>query len=202
MPLTRRTLFATASAALLAPRVARAATLTDDAGRGVIVPDTVHHVFPAGMPAAILLYTLAPERLLGWPGANQREVCAYLTAATCSKPALGHLTSRDNRVDLGSVTARKPDLILDVGATDGRFATLADTVQKQTGIPYALLDGRVLSLSTTYEKLGRLIGREIRGRRFRRLLQPDARGRHQQHRVRAGRKTAENLLRARAERTG
>ena len=166
MPLTRRTLFAATSAALLAPRVARAATLTDDAGRGVIVPDTVHHVFPAGMPAAILLYTLAPERLLGWPGANQREVCAYLTAATCSKPALGHLTSRDNRVDLGSVTARKPDLILDVGATDGRFATLADTVQKQTGIPYALLDGRVLSLSTTYEKLGRLIGRESEGADF------------------------------------
>jgi iron complex transport system substrate-binding protein len=33
----------------------------------------VHHVFPAGLPAAILLYTLAPERLLGWPGANPPE---------------------------------------------------------------------------------------------------------------------------------
>jgi iron complex transport system substrate-binding protein len=64
------------------------------------------------------------------------------------------------------VAARKPDLILDVGATDGRFVALADSVQKQTGLPYALLDGRVLSLSTTYEKLGRLIGRAAEGADF------------------------------------
>jgi iron complex transport system substrate-binding protein len=166
MPISRRTLLAGASAALLAPRGARAATMTDDAGRSVAIPDKVHHVFPAGMPAAILLYTLAPERLMGWPGANPAEACAYLSAETCSKPELGHLTSRNHRVDLGSVTARKPDFILDVGATDGRFATLADAVQKQTGIPYVLLDGRVLSLSTTYEKLGHLIGRDAEGADF------------------------------------
>jgi len=166
MPINRRTLLAGASAALLAPRGARAATMTDDAGRSVAIPDNVHRVFPAGMPAAILLYTLAPERLMGWPGANPAEACAYLSAETCSKPELGHLTSRNHRVDLGSVTARKPDFILDVGATDGRFATLADTVQKQTGIPYVLLNGRVLSLSTTYEKLGKLIGHDAEGADF------------------------------------
>jgi iron complex transport system substrate-binding protein len=166
MPLTRRTLLASAPAALLAPRVARAATVTDDAGRSVAIPDRVHHVFPAGLPAAILLYTLAPERLLGWPGANGPEICAYLIPEICSKPSLGRLTSRDNNVDLGSLTVRKPDLILDVGSTGPRFAALADSVQKQTGIPYALLDGRVLSLSTSYEKLGRLIGREIDGADF------------------------------------
>jgi iron complex transport system substrate-binding protein len=166
MPLTRRALFATASAAFLTSRLAHAATLTDDAGRSVAIPATVHHVLPAGLPAAILLYTLAPERLLGWPGANRPEVCAFLSAETCSKPALGRLTSRDNRIDLGSLTARKPDLILDVGSTAPRYAALAESVQKQTAIPYALLDGRVLSLSTSYEKLGRLIGREAEGADF------------------------------------
>lgn len=166
MPLTRRALLATTSAALVMPRFARAQTIVDDAGRSIAIPDKVHHVFPAGLPAAILLYTLAPERLLGWPGVNPPEACAYLTAETCGKPALGHLASRDNRVGLDSVTARAPGLILDVGATDGRFAALADAVQKQTGIPYALLDGRLLSLSTSYEKLGRLIGRAAEGADF------------------------------------
>jgi iron complex transport system substrate-binding protein len=76
---------------------------------------------------------------------------------------LGTLTRRGGNFDLGSLAAHKPDLILDVGSTGPRFVALAEAVQKQTGIPYALLDGRVLSLSTSYEKLGRLIGREADG---------------------------------------
>jgi iron complex transport system substrate-binding protein len=60
-------------ASLLAPRAARAATVTDAAGRAVTIPDKVTRVFPAGPPAAILLYTLAPDLLLGWPRANRPE---------------------------------------------------------------------------------------------------------------------------------
>ena len=166
MHLDRRAFLAAASATLLALRTARADSVADDTGRAIAVPAKVRRVFPAGLPAAILLYTLAPERLLGWPRANRPEACTYLLPTTCVKPELGSLTGRDNRVDLGSVTARKPDLILDVGSTGPRYAALAESVQKQTGIPYALLDGRVLSLSTSYEKLGQLIGRQAEGADF------------------------------------
>jgi iron complex transport system substrate-binding protein len=166
MPLTRRTLLAAASAALLAPRVARAATVTDDAGRSVTVQGKVHRVFPAGPPAAILLYTLAPQMLLGWPRANRTEECAYMLLNICHRPEIGRLTGRGNTANLESVIALKPDLILDMGSTRATFVSLAERVQAQTGIPYALLDGRFLSLSTSYEKLGRLIGREIDGADF------------------------------------
>jgi iron complex transport system substrate-binding protein len=159
MSLTRRKLIATASAALLAPRVARAATITDDAGRTVIVSGAVRRVFPAGPPAAILLYTLAPELLLGWPHANRPEECAYMLPDICARPEVGRLTGRGNTVNLEAVIALKPDLILDVGSTRENYVSLAERVQQQTGIPYALLDGGLLSLSTSYEKLGKLVGR-------------------------------------------
>src|SRR5262245_65095133 len=64
MILDRRTLLVQLAAAMLAPRGARAATVTDGAGRSVPVPARVERVFPAGPPAAIFLYTLAPELLL------------------------------------------------------------------------------------------------------------------------------------------
>ncbi len=87
MPFSRRTLLTTASAALLAPRLARAtATVTDDAGRAVAVPAKVRRVFAAGEPAAILIYTLAPDLLLGWPRANRPEQCAYLLPDICAPP--------------------------------------------------------------------------------------------------------------------
>ncbi len=69
----RRSLIAGLSAALLAPRVGHAANVTDAAGRAVPIPGKVERVFPAGPPAAILLYTLAPELLVGWPRANRPE---------------------------------------------------------------------------------------------------------------------------------
>ena len=73
MSLNRRTLVAGLSAAILAPHAVRAATVTDGAGRPVPVPERVERVFPAGPPAAIFLYTLAPELLIGWPRANRPE---------------------------------------------------------------------------------------------------------------------------------
>ena len=41
-------------------------TFTDAAGREVVVPAKIDRVFAAGPPAAILVYTLAPDKLLGW----------------------------------------------------------------------------------------------------------------------------------------
>ena len=166
MPLTRRALLAAASAALLAREQARADTVTDDTGRALQLPARVHRVFPAGPPAAILLYTLAPELLLGWPRANRPEECAYMLPNICARPEVGRLTGRGNTANLENVIALKPDLILDVGSTSATYVSLAERVQQQTGIPYALLDGRFLSLSTSYEKLGKLIGRPGDGADF------------------------------------
>src|SRR5262245_29984605 len=60
MRIDRRSVVAGLSASLLAPGTGRAATVTDSAGRAVPMPAQVARVFPAGPPAAILLYTLAP----------------------------------------------------------------------------------------------------------------------------------------------
>ena len=155
----RRTLIAGLAAALIAPRRAFAAAISDAAGRAVPIPAKVTRVFPAGPPAAILLYTLAPELLIGWPRANRPEECAYMLPEICTRPEVGRITGRGNTANLETVLALKPDLILDVGSTSATFVSLADRVQEQTGIPYALLDGRFAGIAKTYRSLGELIGR-------------------------------------------
>jgi iron complex transport system substrate-binding protein len=159
MSLTRRTLLASSAAALMAPRVARGASVSDAAGRAIAVPDKVMRVFPAGPPAAILLYTLAPDLLLGWPRANRPEECVYMLPDICARPEIGRITGRGNTANLEMVIALEPDLILDVGSTRETFVSLATRVQEQTGIPYALLDGRFDAIAATYRKLGELTGR-------------------------------------------
>ena len=48
-------------------------TFTDSAGRKVTVPAPVQRVFAAGPPAGVLLYALAPDKLIGWPRALDAE---------------------------------------------------------------------------------------------------------------------------------
>ena len=159
MRISRRSFLLAASAALIAPS-ARATTVTDATGRALPMPEKVARVFPAGPPAAILLYTLAPDLLLGWPRANRPEECAYMLPDVCTRSEVGRLTGRGNTANLESVIALKPDFILDVGATSATFVSLAERVQQQTGIPYALLDGRFDAVAATYRKLGELTGQQ------------------------------------------
>jgi iron complex transport system substrate-binding protein len=158
MFVTRRTLLAGAANLIAAP-AARAAAVVDAAGRAVPIPATVAGVFPAGPPAAILLYTLAPDILIGWARANRPEECEFMLPQVCARPEIGRVTGRGNTANLEAVLALKPDLILDVGSTNPTFVSLAERVQEQTGIPYALLDGRFAAIVPTYRKLGELTHR-------------------------------------------
>jgi iron complex transport system substrate-binding protein len=160
MRLDRRAFTGGLLATLAASRVRAAGTVKDATGRDIAIPDRVARVFPAGPPAAILLYTFAPDLLLGWPRANRAEECAYMLPDICTRPEVGRLTGRGNSANLESVLALKPDLILDVGSTAPTFASLAARVQEQTGIPYALLDGRFEVIPTTYRLLGKLTNRD------------------------------------------
>ncbi|WP_229266909.1 iron ABC transporter substrate-binding protein [Leptospira sp. severe_002] len=163
MHLDRRALLSGLSTTLLMPRLARAATVTDATGRAIEIPAKVARVFPAGPPAAILLYTLAPDLLIGWPRANRAEECAFMIPDVCTRPEVGRITGRGNTANLEVVLALKPDLILDVGSTSETFTSLAKRVQEQTGIPYALLDGRFDAAAATYRTLGALTHREKEG---------------------------------------
>src|SRR5262245_40545908 len=103
MVFSRRTFLGTSAAALLAPRLGRAATGTYPPGRALPLPQKVARVFPAGPPAAILHYTLAPDLLLGWPRANRPEECAYMLPDVCARPEVGRITGRGNTANLESV---------------------------------------------------------------------------------------------------
>ena len=166
MQLDRRTLLAGLSTALLAPRTANSASVNDGAGRAVPVPARVERVFPAGPPAAILLYTLAPELLIGWPRTNRPDEREFLLPDVGGRPEVGRITGRGNTANLEAVLALKPDLILDVGSLNPTYVSLAERVQQQTGIPYALLDGRFDGISPAYRTLGALIGRHAQGEAF------------------------------------
>jgi iron complex transport system substrate-binding protein len=161
----RSVLSGLAAAAIVAP-IARASSFTDAAGRTIAIPDKVERIFAAGPPASILLYTFAPDLLLGWTRSHEPAQCALLGAGACDKPEVGRLTGRGNTTNFEVLLKLKPDLILDVGTVNDTYVSLANRVQEQTGIPYALLDGRFDAIVQGYRQLGELTHRQPQAEEF------------------------------------
>jgi iron complex transport system substrate-binding protein len=156
---------------LIADAIAQARTVTDSAGRSVDIPDHIERVFAAGPPASILLYVLAPEKMTGWPDPPRPEERLYIAPAYRDLPALGRLTGRGGTANLEVVLRSKPDLILDFGSVRDTYASLADNVQTQTGVPYVLIDGRFDATPAALRLVSDILGVKVRGEELARYVE-------------------------------
>jgi iron complex transport system substrate-binding protein len=136
--------------------------VTDSAGRRVEIPETIHRVMPAGPPAALLLYALVPDKLLGWPRALSPATAALLPPAYAKLPVVGRLTG-GKPPSAEAIAKLHPDVIVDIGDVEPEYVALADKLQKETGIPYLLFDGRLAATPDVLRTLGRLLGEADRG---------------------------------------
>lgn len=144
-------------------RYASARDVVDSAGRTVTLPATIERVYAAGPPASILVYAIAPDKLLGWTRGMTPDEAAFLPQRYAELPSLGRLTGRGNTANVEVVLAAKPDLIVDAGATGDTYVSLADRVQQQTGIAYVLYDGTFAATSASLRALGDALGNRQRG---------------------------------------
>ena len=140
--------------------------VTDSASREVAVPDRIERVFAAGPPAAVLLYVLAPDRMIGWPRPPRPEELPYIAPEYRELPEVGWLTGRGDTVNLEVLLQARPDLIFDFGSVRDTYVSLAERVQAQTGIPYILIDGTFANTPDAVRLLGEVLGVEERAERI------------------------------------
>jgi iron complex transport system substrate-binding protein len=153
------------------PSLAARRVVTDSAGRRVEIPERVERVYAAGVPASIVVYALAPDKLLGWNRELTPAERALLPARYAELPAVGRLTGRGNTANVEVVLAARPDIIVDLGTVGPTFVSLADRIQQQTGIPYVLFDGSFSATPRTSEALGEILGVPDQGRRLARYAE-------------------------------
>jgi iron complex transport system substrate-binding protein len=166
MTIRRRPVVLLALALVVAVDARAARLVTDSAGREVEVPDRIGRVFPAGPPAMVFLYALAPETLIGWTREFRGNEAAYVAAPYRDLPVLGRLTGRGGDANLEVVLAARPDLIFDFGSVAPTYVSLANRVQAQTGIPYVLIDGSFANTAEALRLFGRILGKEERAERL------------------------------------
>ncbi len=158
-----------ASGLLSAPRLtlaAEALVFTDHAGRAHALAAPPERIAAAGAPAEILLYTLVPERLVGWNRQLTTAARRYIPEPLQPRVHISYLPDAENTSRDADFIALQPQLILDYGSMHSDYAARADAVQTRLKVPFVLLDGRLERIPEVYRALGTLLGVEARAEKL------------------------------------
>ena len=148
---------------LLLAAPGRAGGFVNWAERYVVVPDRIGRVMTANPAADVLVFVLAPEKLVGWSAPLSRGQRAYLPAKFARLPITGGAV-RPNPAEAVQMVARmRPDLIIEAGPVTPEAAARAEQIQQQTRIPYLVLDNSIQATPHTLRIIGALFGAVERG---------------------------------------
>lgn len=131
-------------------------TITDMAGREVTIPAAIDSVFSTDPTSAIYLYTLVPDKLLGWNYELNDIEKSVILEKYHSLPNFG----MGDPVNYEAVIAAKPDIALTVGTINDGIVSEADQLSERLGIPVVVVNNDLLSASESYRFMGELFGVE------------------------------------------
>ncbi len=135
--------------------------IVDHAGRSVTVPVEISKVFSISPVGMILMYTLAPEKLVAWNFTIASEHKEFILPQYRDLPDLGgwYANKTCNTEELLKIN---PDLFISCGAVDKTSISLAERIQQQMGIPVVVVNSELNKLDQAYEFMGDLLGVEGR----------------------------------------
>jgi iron complex transport system substrate-binding protein len=136
--------------------------ITDMIGNKVTIPKDIKKIYCSSPIGTYILYTLAPDRLLGWNSKMTEEALQYISADYKNLPVLGGTMGNQNTINTEAITALNPDIILDF-AYKGQVSQMIIELSKQTGIPIVVCDGSLAGTPEAYRLLGKILGVEQRG---------------------------------------
>lgn len=132
---------------------------TDDLGRTVVIPDKVEKIAVSGPLSQIYVYPLCGDMFAGFCTAFSSDAEKYIPSEFLNLPELGQLYGGKGTMDLESLLAAGPDVIIDVGQNKDGMKDDLDALSEQTGIPFVHIDASVSTAPEVYRKLGALTGR-------------------------------------------
>jgi iron complex transport system substrate-binding protein len=137
-------------------------TITDQAGRTLIVPDPITKVYCASPMGTNLMYMLAPELLVGWnvtPTALEKR---YIPEQLRPVVGLGGWYGKNTTGNVEEIVKRAPQVVLDLGELDSAAVSEAERIQGLLSIPMIMVDGDLTASGDTLRYIGKLVGREDR----------------------------------------
>lgn len=130
---------------------------TDSCGREVTVPADIQKIAVSGPLAQMVVFAIAPDKMVGVANAWDESAKTYFDAKYLELPLLGQLYGGKGELNLETLLAAAPDVVIDVGEPKDSMAEDLDALQEQTGIPFVHIDAYLASMDDTYAMLGDLL---------------------------------------------
>lgn len=130
--------------------------ITDMAGRTVVVPDEIETVFSSSTVTAIFMYTLAPDKLLGWNYELNEMEKSIILEEYHDLPNFG----MGDSINYEAVIAADPTIAVNVGTINDKMISDCDKLSKSLGVPVVAVDGDLSASAEAYRFMGELLGEE------------------------------------------
>lgn len=133
---------------------------TDMAGRRLTVPSHINRVYCMNPACALLIYNLAPEKLIGWPIPLSDDARRFLDPNIKRIP-VQHFNSENNS-DFEEIIRLHPDIVMFMA--NSTIVSRVERVQEQTHIPAYMINSNLTDMPAVFEQLGYLLGVEKQGK--------------------------------------
>ena len=132
--------------------------ITDMAGRKVTVPaaENIESVFSAGPVAAIFLYMVAPDKLLGWNYELNDVEKSIILDKYQDLPNFG----MGDAVNYEAVIAANPTIAINSGKINDTMVSDCDALSENLGIPVVAVDNELNNSAEAFRFMGELLGVE------------------------------------------
>ena len=139
-------------------KTAETREITDMAGRKVTVPaaENIESVFSAGPVAAIFLYMVAPDKLLGWNYELNDVEKSIILDKYQDLPNFG----MGDAVNYEAVIAANPTIAINSGKINDAMVSDCDALSESLGIPVVAVDNELNNSAEAFRFMGELLGVE------------------------------------------
>ena len=132
--------------------------IMDMAGRTVELPDKVEKIFSTGPVGTIVLYSLNPDKMVGWNYDLRDGEKEFILEKYHDLPNLGGAGKESINVE--EVLKANPDILIAMETIDDSLISDIEEMEEQLGKPIVLIDDDINKLDEVYELLGKILGEE------------------------------------------
>lgn len=139
---------------------------TDSLGRVVTVDKDIERIAPSGNLAQLIIYTMAPNKMVGWGSKPSSQLYKYFDKEVLELPVFGAFYGAKANLNLEAVINADPQVVIDLGEIKGSKEEMIkqlDTLQDSLGIPVIFVAAYLDNMGQTYRMLGDLLNMKSDG---------------------------------------
>lgn len=133
---------------------------TDSIGRKVTIPARIERIAPSGNLSQMMLYSLAPDMLVGLSTKPGDAMLSYYPEKYRTLPVFGAFYGKKANLNKEALVAAQPQVIIDIGEIKKNMQEDLDALQEQLDIPVIFIEAKLENTGEAYRTLGALLGKE------------------------------------------